>query len=205
MGDLATGRSADHRAALPGPGRLGKPLRRVEASVGMGGLPYARPEPLPSDGADHCPDLQLVDRFYAAGHPRPTRRGDYLASAGAAWDRAPDAAQQPNQSGGHQYPFQGSGDRRSLDQGERVPEANQGDCGAVDSSGPVAADPQCRLSVFSPRQGAWEHWPARRGYRLTAVFRMNAATASRFAFLAQFAKTLGRDLEASAVVATRGF
>jgi len=44
--------------------------------------------------------------------------------------------------------------RRSLDQGERVPQANQGDCGAVDSSGPVAADPQCRLSVFSPRQGA---------------------------------------------------
>src|SRR6516225_9370251 len=138
----------------------------------MGGLHYARPEPLPSDGADHCPDLQLVDRFYAVGHPRQTRRGDYLASAGAAWDHAPDAAPQPNQSGGHQYPFQGPGDRRSLDQGERVPEANQGDCGAVDSSGLVAAYPQCRFSVFSPRQGAWEHWPARRGYRLTAVFRL---------------------------------
>jgi hypothetical protein len=44
----------------------------------------------------------------------------------------------------------------------------------------VTADPQRRLSVFSPRQGAWEHWPARRGYRLTAVFRFNAANSAAF-------------------------
>jgi hypothetical protein len=58
------------------------------------------------------------------------------------------------------------------DQGERVPQANQGDCGAVNSSRTLAADSQRRLSVFSPWEGARKRWPSGRSYRLTAVFRL---------------------------------
>src|SRR5579871_2414570 len=91
-GDLLEGRSADDRAALPGPGRLGKQLRRIEESVGMGRLYDARPESLPGNGTDHGPGLQLVDGFPATGHTGEARRSDHLTTAGTARHRAADAA-----------------------------------------------------------------------------------------------------------------
>src|SRR5215475_2827565 len=123
FGDVVAGRSADHRAALPGPGRLGKQLRRIEEPVGLGGLYDARPEALPGDGADYGPGLQLVDSVHAAGNSGEARRSDYLTAASAARHRTADAARQSNQGGGHQHAFQGAGDGHGFEQGERVSSA----------------------------------------------------------------------------------
>src|SRR5215469_15017957 len=138
----------------------------------MGRLYDARPESLPGDGAHHGTGLQLVDGFHATGHSREARRGDYFTAASVARHRAPDAAWESNQGGGHQHAFQSAGNRRGPEQGERVSPAHQGDCGAVVNTGEMATDSQRRLPVFSPRQGAGRYRPTGRSYRLTAVFRI---------------------------------
>src|ERR1039458_9561867 len=57
------------------------------------------------------------------------------------------------------------------DQGERVSQANQSDCGAIDAKGAVEADSQRRVPSLPRWQGHRNHWSARRCHRLTAVFR----------------------------------
>jgi hypothetical protein len=116
--------------------------------------------------------LQLVDDLHAVGHSGEARRGDHLASAGTAWDSSADPARQSNHGRGHQHACQSAGDRRCAGQSQRVPQTNQGHCGAINSTGTVEADSQRCLSTISPREGAWRHWPRGRRYRLNAVFRI---------------------------------
>src|ERR1035441_10409395 len=92
--DLADGRGADRGAALPGPGRCGEQLRRVEEPVGVGRLHDTRPAALPDHGADHRLGLQLVDDLHAVGNPGQTRRSHHLAAAGPAWHRPPNPSRE---------------------------------------------------------------------------------------------------------------
>lgn len=89
-----------------------------------------------------------------------SEHGDRLAPAGAPRHSSTDTARQSNRGGGHRHAYQRVGDRRSADQGDRVPQRNQDDCGPVASTHMLATDPQPCLSAISSPEAPWKHWPA---------------------------------------------
>ena len=79
--------------------------------------------------------------------------------------------------------MQGIADYRSIDEGERLPETNKRECGAVDASRTMAPDPQRGFSSFSPRQGPGKHRPdggSPHLRRATAVFRYGSVDGQKF-------------------------
>ena len=137
----------------------------------MGRVRDTRPEPLPDYGADHRLSLQLVEHFHAFGNTGQTRRSHHLAALGTARHRQANPARESDHRGDYQHPREGLPDHRHFDQGERLSKANKSDCGAVHAKREVEADPQCCVSSFLEGEGPWKHWPVRRCYRVTAVFR----------------------------------
>src|ERR1022692_3186826 len=71
-------------------------------------------------GASDSTDLQLVDGLHETGNSREARRGDYFASAGAAWNCAADQARQSDHGGDHQHPCDGIGDSSGADENQRL-------------------------------------------------------------------------------------
>src|SRR5215472_8517248 len=72
--------------------------------------------------------------------------------------------------GSHEHARQGAVDGCGFEQGERVFEANQSKCGAVDRSRTLATHPQRRFPKFSAWQGPGYSSPFGSAYWLTAVF-----------------------------------
>src|SRR5258707_782711 len=137
----------------------------------MGRLHDTRPETLPDHGADYRLGLQLVDDLHAVRNPGQTRRSHHLAAVSTARHRPANPARESDHGGDHEHARKGLADRGNSNQGERVSQPNQNDCGAVDARGTVEADSQRGVSSLPRWQGHWKHWPARRCPRLTAVFR----------------------------------
>src|SRR5665213_4479048 len=137
----------------------------------MVGIYHPGSETLSDYGASDSADLQLVDGLHEAGNPGTARRGDYFASAGAAWNCAANQARQSNHCGDHQHPCDGIGDSSGADQNQRLLQGYKRECGAVDSEGALATDPQRRLQGFSQWQDDGKYSPADIADRLTALFR----------------------------------
>src|ERR1019366_92879 len=117
------------------------------------------------------------------GNPRQTRRSHHLAAVGTAGRRPANPARESDHRGDHQHARQGRADCGGSDQGERVSQANQSDCGAVDARAAVEANSQRCVSSIPGWQGHRKPWSSRRCPRLTAVFRIKRHSVSRAAVI----------------------
>src|SRR5260370_12746350 len=151
----------------------------MEEPVGLVRLHHARSEAMPDHGADHRLGLQLVDDLHAFGNPGQTRRSHHLAAVGLTRHRPADPSWKSDHGGDYEHACEGFADGGNLDEGERVSQANQGDCGAVDAKGAMEADSQRRVSPIPWWQGHRKRWPARRRPRLMPFLGSKAATAIR--------------------------
>jgi hypothetical protein len=133
---------------------------------------HTGPEPLSDHGAPDGADLQLVDDLHAIGDSGSARRSHHVASAGAAWHRQTNQARQSNHRGDHQHAFERIDHSGSADEGKRLFQEYQGDCGAVDPTGAMAVDSQHRFQGIPRRQNDRQYCPGGSRYRLTAVFRI---------------------------------
>ena len=104
----------------------------------MVGLHHAGPEPLPDHGAHHGADLQLVDDLHALGIP--DKHAEAITSRPLALHGIARQTRHANQttveitSTHSKAPVIAGG----ADEGERLFQAHQDDCGAVDSSRTLA-------------------------------------------------------------------
>src|ERR1035441_3269551 len=77
-------------ATVPGSGRGGERIRRVEEPVGVGGVHDAGSPALSDSGPDRGADLQLVEFVHPAGHSEPAHGSNHESAPAAAWDRPTD-------------------------------------------------------------------------------------------------------------------